>query len=90
MTLYKRNLLLDIFDYQGNKQCTLYDSSADISGQAVDIFVTYQRNGWKELRFTLPSVCEENGIPVDNYRLDYIKADYRIRLIDDDGIDWYI
>lgn len=91
MLRYKRNLILDVYDYSGNKKCTLYDSTADMSGQATDVIVTTERNGWKELSFTIPTTCEsENGGQEENFRLQYLIADYRIRLKDDEGIDWYL
>lgn len=90
MDRYKRNLVLDVYDYCGNKLCSLYDSSADLGGQACNVIVTTERNGWRELSFTLPSVYTEQGEEKENYRLAYLKADYRIRLIDDYGTDWFI
>ena len=91
MLRYKRNLILDVYDYSGNKQCTLYDSTSDLSGQATDVVVTIERNGWKELSFTIPTTCEsEDGGQEENFRLKYLIADYRIRLKDDDGIDWFL
>lgn len=86
----KRNLVLDVYDYTGTRLCRLYDNTKDISGQATDVFVMTERNGWRELSFTLPSVCTEGDHQVHNYRLDYLKGDYRIRLTDDEGIDWFI
>lgn len=90
MNRYKRNLVLDVYDYGGNKLCTLYDNSADVRGQATDVYVKTERNGWRELSFNLPSTCTENGKEEDNYRLQFLKADYRIRLVDDEGTDWFI
>lgn len=50
-----------------------------------------ERNGWKELSFTIPGKCEdENGGLVDNFRIPFLKADYRIRAKDDDEVDWYL
>lgn len=86
----KRNLVLDLFDFKGNKLCSLYDNSSDVSGQACNVFVSESRNGWRELSFDLPSMCESEDGQVENYRLNYLKADYRIRAIDDNGIDWFI
>ena len=90
MDRYGRNLVLDIFDYQGRRLCNLYDNSFDVSGQATDVYVQTERNGWKELSFTLPSVCETESGSAPNFRIQYLKADYRIRLIDDHEIDWFI
>lgn len=82
----KRNLVLDIFDYAEHKQCSLYDQTSDAKGQAYDVFVTEERNGWKELSFSLPQLIDDG----DNFRLSFIREGYKIRLIDDDGTDWYI
>lgn len=86
----KRKLSLSICDYQRKVVCPLYDSQADVSGQATDIYVTTERNGWKELSFSLPSTCQTEAGIEENFRLNYLKADYLIRLIDEEGTDWYI
>lgn len=86
----KRNLVLDVFDINGNKVCPLYDNTSNVSGQAVNVFVITERNGWKELSFTIPSTCKTSDGNEDNFRLDYIIGDYRIRSIDDDGVDWFL
>ena len=82
---------VDVADYSGNIKCSLYDSMSDLSGQAEDVNVTFERNGWKELNFTIPSVCynDENELE-PNYRLDYIIADYHLRTVSSDGTDWFI
>ena len=85
-----RNLRLDVCDYSGNVVCNLYDNLSDTSGRATDVFVTSERNGWKELSFTIPSkVYTDEGME-DNYRIKYLIADYRIRLMDDYETDWYL
>ena len=53
----KRSLCLDICNYENKVICNLYDNTADVSGQAFDVFVKTERNGWKELSFKLPSTC---------------------------------
>lgn len=90
MNEYTRYLKLDVYDYSGNKKCTLYDSENISSGQASDVYTVTERNGWKELEFTIPSTYQtEEGIK-DNYRLDFLKADYRIRLKSDKEVDWFL
>jgi len=74
-----RNVVLDIFDYSGNKKCNLYDGTYSGSGQATDVYVCTERNGWRELKFLIPSVIEGANGHEPNYRLNYLKADYRIR-----------
>lgn len=94
----KRNLVLDIFDYSGHKMCTLYDSTYNLVGQATDVVITTERNGWKELSFTLPTMYEnESNIQEYNYRMGFLKADYRIRAKEwvdkdesKDKIDWFL
>lgn len=90
MLRYKRNLVLDVFDYAKHKLCTLYDNAVESSGQASNVLVTTERNGWKVLTFDLPTTCETEDGQQPNFRLDYMKADYMIRLLDDDGVDWYL
>lgn len=85
-----RSLCLDICDYEDRKICNLYDNTADVSGQATDVFVKTERNGWKELSFTIPSTCITDEGEEENYRLQYLIADYKIRLQTDDELDWYI
>lgn len=94
-----RNIELDIYDYSGHKKCNLYDSGNQILGQAHDVCVTTERNGWKELSFTLPSECLVDEQMQENPRLKWLKADYRIRLKDvqvntvgreEVYIDWFL
>jgi len=85
-----RNLRLDVCDYSGNIVCNLYDNLSDTSGRATDVFVTSERNGWKELSFTIPSKVYTDERMEDNYRIKYLIADYRIRLMDDYETDWYL
>ena len=90
MNARTRNLVLDIFDYAGNKVCPLYDAAQTISGQAANVVQHFERNGWKSISFVVPGVMNtENGVE-KNYRLDYLRTDYKIRAIDDNGTDWYI
>ena len=72
-----RAISLDVCDYTNTLMCNLYDSTNDISGQATNVIVHTERNGFKELRFSLPSVDETGA---KNYRLNWLIADYKIRL----------
>lgn len=85
-----RSICLDICDYDNRVLCNLYDNTADISGQATNVFVKTERNGWKELSFSLPSTCITDEGEEENYRLQYLIADYRIRLQTDKETDWYL
>ena len=75
---------LSIFDYNNKKVCELYDSDGLSSGQAYNICKTEEiKQGWKELTFDLP--LKANG--EKNFRWDYIKNDYLIRLREDNATD---
>lgn len=86
----ERTLYIDVFDYSGNRLCSLYDNGSDSSGQATDVYITTERNGWKELSFTLPSVCMTEDGTEPNYRSDFLKSDYLIRVITDEETDWFV
>lgn len=85
-----RSLCLDICDYENNIVCNLFDNTSDISGQAYNVFVKTERNGWKELTFKIPSTCFTAEEEEENYRLQYLIADYRIRLKTETETDWYL
>lgn len=74
-----------VYDINRNKLCDLYDSATPQAGQAENVAITKQTNGWKEITFRLPRLV--NGKL--NYRTDFIKNEYLVRLIEGDYIDWY-
>ena len=94
----KRILHLDIYDYSGNKLCPIYDNYVDIPGQATNVFITTERNGWRELSFELPTVVQYDDGNKENIIVSYLKADFLIRSIEDDtdlsdpddAIDWFL
>ena len=86
----KRKLTLAICDLNENVVCDLYDNRSYVSGQAENIFVKKERNGWKELTFDLPSTCMGENGEEKNYRLQYLIADYTIRFEDEYGVDWFV
>ena len=85
-----RKLYLDVADYTNKIVCNLYDNQSDLSGQAHDVIINYERNGWKEISFSVPSVCHTDTGEEENYRLKYLIADYRLRVVTDDGEDWFL
>ena len=90
MIQHKEKLELDIFDHDGNKLCDLYSSKSETAGQAYNVIIMKQRNGWKELTFDQPGKIKGDVGDEDNYRVEYIVADYKIRAIDDEETDWYL
>lgn len=78
---------LAVFDYSNKKVCELYDSDALSAGQAYNIYKTEEiKQGWKELTFDLP--LKVNG--EKNFRWDFIKNDYYVRLREGAVSDWYL
>ena len=77
---------LSVYDYSGKKVCDLYDSHVMEAGQAFDISVTTELSGWRELSFSLPYRIEKD----DNWRWQYIKAEYQVRLKEGSKEDWFI
>ncbi len=94
----KRVLHLDIYDYSGNKLCPIYDNYVDIPGQATNVFIATERNGWRELSFDLPTIVQYDEGTKENIIVSYLKADFLIRSIEDDteydnkedAIDWFL
>lgn len=72
-----RSINIDVCDYTNKTLCNLYSNAYDIPGQAHDVYVHTERNGYKEIRFSMPSVLPDGE---HNYRMDYLISDYRIKL----------
>jgi hypothetical protein len=66
------------------KVCTLFDSDTNADGQAYDIEWTIEK-GWKEISFSLPWLIDHKR----NYRWNYIKSEFLLRLKWNDYTDWY-
>lgn len=77
---------LSLFDAGGRKRCDLYDSTAPAHGQAHDIVLTSQMNGWKELTFTLPYFLDGEK----NWRNAYIRGETLVRLVRGGETDWFL
>ena len=86
----RRILRVDICDYERNIVCNLYDNKVLISGGAADVHIITERNGWKELTFIIPTYCTTEQGEEENFRLQFLKADYQIRTIDKDGTDYFL
>lgn len=50
-----------------------------------------ERNGWKELSFQIPWQMKPDryGKTERNWRLDFLRNEYEIRLCEDDQVDWF-
>lgn len=85
-----KKLYLTICDNNKRVVCSLYDNQSNVSGQATNVHITKERNGWKELYFDIPSTCETAEGRVDNERLNYLIAEYLIKAETDNETDWYM
>lgn len=85
-----RKLYLDLCDYSRKVLYPLYDNDNHVPGEATNVIVQTERNGWRQLSFTLPAVCHTDHGDEDNAALQYLKSDYMIRLMDDYETDWFI
>lgn len=86
----ERIFRIDVCDYNNNVLCNLYDNDCKVSGNAVNVYKVDERNGWKELNFSIPSTCITDEGVEENFRLQYLKADYKLRTIDDRETDYYL
>lgn len=78
---------MGVYDYSGNKLCDLYDSQNDLRGQAFNIF--YEENitdGIRTLSFSIPYMIDEE----ENFRWNYLRNEFLIRLVDDGKTMWFV
>lgn len=81
-----KHVSLSVFDYNKKKLCDLYDSAIDARGQAYDIILSCELNGWKELSFNLPYMIDK----FSNFRWKHIRNEYQVRLRVGNYEDWFI
>lgn len=84
MTL--QHIALDVYDNNRKKLCNLYDSSLNSPGQAHDIKMVVNINGSKTLSFEMPFVIEKER----NFRWNYIKNEYFVRVEVGSKLDWFV
>ena len=78
---------LSVFNYSGTKLCDLYDSQNNLVGQAYKIrYTTNRSDGVKKLTFQIPYMVDQ-GL---NFRWEYLKNEYLIRLIYNNTTEWFI
>lgn len=80
------HISIAVFDYERNKLCDLYDSSVQADGQVYDIVLTEELGGYKEINFKMPFVIDQRR----NFRWDYIKNEYLLRLKIENEADWFV
>ena len=78
---------LSVFNYSGTKLCDLYDSQNNVVGQAYQIrYTTNRSDGVKKLTFQIPYIINQEL----NFRWEYLKNEYLIRLIYNNKTEWFI
>lgn len=80
---------LSVCDYSGNILMDLYHSESPANGQAFDIQIIKERNGWKEVTFSLPLEIETDEGIRRNHRLDCIQNERMLRIVEDGYEDFY-
>lgn len=70
-----QHVSLDVFNAKKEKLCNIYDSWANVKGQAHGIVYRKEIGGFKSLSFNLPRVIENKR----NFRWDFIRSEYLLR-----------
>lgn len=77
---------LDIFNAKREKLCSLYDNTIDAKGQAHNIVFHKEIGGLKTVSFNLPRMMDKQR----NFRWDFIRSEYLLRMTIGDKHDWFI
>ena len=78
---------LGIYDYDRRKICDLYDSQNHLDGQAYDIqFIEEMKDGTQTLSFSIPYMIDSSK----NFRWDYLKNEYLIRMTYGNRTEWFV
>lgn len=77
---------LQIWDYSKQNAGTLYSPKIKIAGQASDIKLTHQSNGWKELTFTMPMLVDGDHNPL----IEKLVNEYHVHVKDGEEEDLFI
>lgn len=83
---------ISIYSHDGNFIDALYDSNKEFEGQAYAPQITVNSNGQKNLSLTLPLriLSKDRSKYIDNPRWEFITKQYKVRVIDKDGINEYV
>lgn len=83
---------ISIYSHDGNFIDALYDSDKEFEGQAYAPQITVNSNGQKNLSLTLPLriLSKDRSKYIDNPRWEFITKQYKVRVIDKDGINEYV
>lgn len=76
-----------VYNINGERLCTLYDSKYGVDGDASGIEIIKERNGWKEIKFNMRFAMPDGS---ENYRIQFIKNENLLYLYEDDALDIYV
>ena len=72
---------LAVYDYQNKKLIDLSSYNISIQGEVYNIKYHKETNGYKSLSFQVPAtIYDDKGQIIDNFRLDYLKNEFVVRL----------
>ena len=77
---------IGIYGYDRKRICDLYDSEGKIQGQAYNIDWEKNINGISTLTFTIPYYI--NNEP--NFRWEYLRSEYLIKMVRGSETEWFI
>lgn len=77
---------MSVYDLNGKKLCSLYDSRAAQDGAAQGIKVKKEIGGWKDISFNLSKYNQKGE---QNFRCDFIRNEYHLKVVEDDNVDVY-
>lgn len=69
------HVMLDVYDANRKKLCTLFDSKTMSKGQAYNIIYTNRISGGKTVTFNIPYLLDKKR----NFRWNFIKNEYLLR-----------
>lgn len=80
------HVMLDVYDANRKKLCSLFDSKTMSKGQAYNIIYTNRISGGKTVTFNIPYLLDRKR----NFRWNFIKNEYLLRQRIDSWSDWFI
>ena len=75
-----------VYDYEGNKLCDLFDSQVNLIGQAFGIEHIENGDGVGTLTFSIPYMVDKKL----NFRWNYLRNEYLIRLHYNGKDEWFV
>lgn len=83
---------ISIYSHDGKYIDSLFDTEKEFEGQAYAPQVTINANGQKDLSLSIPLriLSKDKSKYIDNPRWEYITKQYKVRVVDNNGINEYV